>query len=158
MYPRLKHKQSYTAEYWIDSLKLEPHPEGGFFREIYRSRYSTSIYFLLAGDMFSAFHRLKNDEIWHFHDGSPMLVHTLTADGKHRMRRLHNSVEGNTSPQLTIPRHTWMAGEVENAIGYSLIGCTMAPCFEYEDFELADEKSLIKRYPRQSKLISRLTR
>jgi len=148
----------HTAEYWMDSLKLEPHPEGGFFREVYRSGDSTSIYFLLAGDEFSAFHRLRKDEIWHFYDGSPLLVHTLTADGKHKMRRLHNNMEKNTSPQITIPRKTWLAGEVEKAAGYSLIGCTMAPAFNYDDFELGDESSLVKLYPRHKKLIQRLTR
>ena len=163
-----------TTAYWIRSLKLAPHPEGGFYREVYRctedlacralpARYtgsravSTSIYFLLRGRDISRFHRLASDEIWHFYAGSPLTVHII--DPKGGFQAVHLGIEGRRrqQPQLVIKRHHWFAATVDHPREYTLMGCTVAPGFDFADFELADRASLVRRCPRKAVLIQRLT-
>ncbi|MEI6167273.1 MAG: cupin domain-containing protein [bacterium] len=163
-----------TAAYWIRSLQLAPHPEGGFYREVYRcpeaisrkalpGRYtgsravSTSIYFLLRGGDVSRFHRLASDEIWHFHAGSPLTLHIIDPKGIYQSVSL--GVEGHRrqQPQLVIKRHHWFAATVDNPREYTLMGCTVAPGFDFADFELADRDILVRRCPGKAALIQRLT-
>jgi len=165
---------SNTANYWIEKLELTKHPEGGFFREIYRSTeiinkkglplrynsfrsFSTSIYFLLKGSEFSAFHRLKSDEIWHFYDGCPLLIYILTPDGKMATVKLGQNLEKGERFQFAIPKGAWFAAKPEEKNLFSLLGCTVAPGFDFDDFELAKAEKLAKKYPQHQRLIDKLT-
>ncbi len=162
-----------TADYWIDKLNLQPHPEGGYFSETYRSdekvkvdslpdRYSsdrnfgTSIYFLLTTESVSNFHRLASYEIWHFHAGGSGLIHMISKDGTLNSKRIGDNMEAGDSLQVIIPRGCWFAAEVI-AGDYILVGCTVSPGFEFEDFELAKRSDLIQKYPDFEKLIQRFT-
>lgn len=159
----------------IERLGLQPHPEGGYYRETYRScragseagepgttgtgRYwSTCIYYLLTGDTFSAFHRIKQDEIWHFYDGSALVLHLLGKTGEYSSVRLGRDLERGEVPQYVIPGGTWFAAETTMQDSFSLAGCTVSPGFEFSDFELADADELEAVSPGQKALIHRLTR
>ncbi len=168
-----------TAKYWISRLALQPHPEGGYFREIYRSReqikagalparyggpraFATSIYFLLAGTQRSTLHRLASDEQWHFYAGHTLLLYMLAPDGTCRKVRLGRALDAGEQFQTVIPTGTWMGARLdENAPaggrGYALIGCTVAPGFEFRDFEAGKRADLLRRFPRHRKLITALT-
>lgn len=163
------------ATFIIKLLSLSPHPEGGYFRETYRSpeevpapaldaRYretrsiSTAIYFLLTGDTFSSFHRLHSDEIWHFYAGDPVRLHLIYPDGRHIEILVGSDLSVGEIPQAVIPSGTWFAAKVENPAGYTLIGCTVAPGFDFADFELADRTALVKQFPHHEKIITSLTR
>jgi predicted cupin superfamily sugar epimerase len=148
------------AREWIEELGLEPHPEGGWFRRVYESErlnangrpVLTSIYYLLESDDFSALHRLDADEQWHFYAGSPLTIHEITSDGSYRATTL--SDEG--SFQYTVPVGHLFGATVEN--GYALVGCSVAPGFSFDAFELPARDALLKDYPQHSDLIRRLTR
>ncbi|MFQ5583546.1 MAG: cupin domain-containing protein [Calditrichia bacterium] len=163
------------AQYWIEKLALQPHPEGGYYRETYRSqevidtaclppRYnsdrnlSTAIYYLLQGDQFSAFHRLRSDEIWHFYTGSPLLLHTIEESGKYSKIILGPDFEKGEVFQAVVPHGGWFGAEVTVANSFSLLGCTLAPGFDFADFELGNRKALIQQFPRHAELIKRLCR
>jgi len=163
------------AAFIIKHLGLTAHPEGGYFRETYRSteqvsaqaldvRYgearsiSTAIYFLLPGDTFSSFHRLRSDEIWHFHAGDPVRLHMIHPDGRHTEVLVGVDLSGAQTPQAVIPAGTWFAARVENPAGYTLISCTVAPGFDFVDFDLADRTALVKQFPQHEKVIIALTR
>jgi predicted cupin superfamily sugar epimerase len=163
-----------TAEYWIKQLKLEAHPEGGYFKEVYRAAefiqkkglpgrysgfrsFSTSIYFLLTGDQFSAFHRLKSDEVWHFYQGDPLVIHILTGNGKSLSVHLGPDLSKKQYLQFAIPRGAWFAAQPLNKNGFSLLGCTVAPGFDFDDFELGGRELLIRAYPKSADLINQFT-
>ncbi len=162
------------AQYWIKKLKLVKHPEGGYFREVYRSdeliskkhlpnryssfrAFSTSIFFLLKSDEFSAFHRLKSDEIWHFYDGSPLLLYMIDLNGKLTTIKAGRNPDNNEVLQIIIPKGFWFAAEVTVNNSFSLVGCTVSPGFDFEDFELARREELITKFPRHKSLIEKLT-
>lgn len=159
----------------INSLELLPHPEGGWYREVYRSedvipvdalpaRYksphccSTSIYFLLESHDFSAFHRISSDETWHFYLGSPIVIYIISHEGEVVQITMGNNLQEGQYIQYTIPRNCWFAAKVQDNNSFTLVGCTVAPGFEFTDFELASRKQLIDLYPVLSDLISGLTR
>lgn len=157
----------------IEQLNLEKHPEGGWFRQTYQSpvlitssnqhdgtrHASTAIFYLLEGDDFSAFHRLKSDEIWHFYYGSSITLYVIDKHRKIQTYLLGNSLlDGNAAFQVTIPAHHWFAAEVNDKSSFSLIGCTVTPGFEYYDFELANGPLLSEQYSEHTHLINRLTR
>ena len=163
-----------TAKYWIDKLKLTRHPEGGYFREIYRSNefinkkslperyssfrsFSTSIYFLLESSEFSAFHRLKSDEIWHFYKGAPIRIFIIFRGGELRQYDLGSDPEKNQVFQALIPKGCWFAAKVIKPDSFSLIGCTVSPGFDFEDFEMGRLEKLSKLFPQHSQLIRQLT-
>lgn len=163
------------AEDVIKALNLAPHPEGGFFRETYRSRealsaehlplryggkraISTAIYFLLTGDTFSAFHRLRSDEIWHYHLGSPVRLHLLREDGVHEQIMVGPDLDRGHRPQAVIPAGCWFGARVVDPDGFTLVGCTVAPGFDFADFELAVRETLIQTFPMHADLITNLTR
>lgn len=162
-----------SATYWINRLGLQPHPEGGYYKESYRSEgsidpaglpekytekrsYSTSIYFLLKRRQVSKFHRIKSDEIWHFHSGSPVIIHIII-DGQHKKRLLGLNPDVGEFPQVVIPAGAWFAAEVKQKDSFSLVGCTVAPGFEFDDFELANQDDLLKEYPDFAELIKEFT-
>ena len=164
-----------TIERLISSLELKPHPEGGYFRETYRSfgeideinlapkytgkrNFSTCIYFLLTSYDFSAFHRIKQDEIWHFYDGSPLRLHVITPAGDYSEYLIGRVLDKGQIPQFVVPGGSWFAAEVMDQNSYSLVGCTVSPGFDFKDFELRSRKELLALFPDQEKIISRMTR
>jgi hypothetical protein len=164
-----------SAEEWIRALRLLPHPEGGYYRECYRSAerveraglpprygasraFSTSIYFLLKSGQASHFHRVASDETWHFHDGSGATLFLLRSDGGLDIHRVGSDPSKGEEPQVTIPRGTWFAAAVEESDSYSLVGCTVAPGFDFADFELGKREELLAQFPRQREAILRFTR
>jgi hypothetical protein len=163
-----------SARFWIDKLALQKHPEGGWFKEVYRSEdiaaanalpegfngqrnYSTSIYYLLETTDFSSFHKIKSDEIWHYYAGSSAVEILWIEDGKLISRELGNSVENNNEFQVVVPKNRWFAARLLNTNGYALVGCTVSPGFHFDDFELAD-KSLLEEFPELKGEIERLVR
>lgn len=164
-----------TAEDLVRKLDLLPHPEGGYYRETYRSaetipagalpaRYqgpravSTAIYFMLTGENFSAFHRLQSDELWHFHAGDAVETHIIHPDGRHDCIVTGPDIPGGDVPQVLFPAGCWFAARVKNRTGFGLVGCTVAPGFDFADFELARRDELIALFPSHAGLITTLTR
>jgi len=158
----------------IERLDLQPHPEGGFFKETYRSKgvintdsldleykssrnYSTCIYFLLTSDNFSAFHKIKQDEIWHFYDGATIELHTISPEGNHEKHLIGKNFENGETPQLVVPGGYWFAAKVLGENSYSLVGCTVAPGFSFEDFDLAKREALISNFPQHKSVITKFT-
>ena len=163
-----------TGQDWIEKLNLEKHPEGGYYRETYRcsdlinqdqslSRYpsqrnvSTAIYYLLMNQEFSAFHQLKSDEIFHFYSGSPLEVHLISDRGQYSCLKLGNNLVENENPQLVIPHGYWFGSRVSEPNSYSLIGCTVAPGFNFADFILGKRQELLNLYPEHQQIITDLT-
>ena len=162
-------------EYYIEKLGLLKHPEGGWFKEVYRSdemikkehlperfsgerNHSTSIYFMLTSDTFSAFHRIKSDELWHFYDGSPVTIYIIDAAGKYSEIVLGRNQESGEVFQCVIPMGVWFGAKVNKPDSFSLVGCTVAPGFHFDDFELAERDVMIKAYPEHIEIIEKLTR
>lgn len=162
------------AHYWIHNLSLSPHPEGGFFRESYRSEeiipqsalpkrfsgerhFSTMIYYLLQKGDFSAFHRIKSDECWHFYGGGPLDLHLLSENGYQDIV-IGTEVADGECLQYTVPAGAWFASEPHEGSLYSLVGCTVSPGFDFVDFEMANRRGLIEEFPLYRGLITRLTR
>lgn len=165
-----------SAQYWIDRLDLEPHPEGGYFRQTYRATLvigqpalpasfkgprsaSTAIYFLLAGEDVSALHRLGSDEVWHFYAGNTLLVHSIDPGGNHNSIKLGQNPEAGEQFQCVVPSGHWFGSCLEQPDDtYALVGCTVAPGFDFADFEMAERSSLVAQYPQHRDLIDKLTR
>lgn len=164
-----------NARYWIEKLRLDPHPEGGYFRQTYRSEVviarealpagfsgaravSTAIYFLLEGEGFSAFHRLRSDEVWHFYAGQPLLVQVIDPEGNYSRILLGSDPGAGQVLQAVVRAGCWFASHVADWKSFAVAGCTVAPGFEFEDFELGKREELVARYPQHRELIERLTR
>jgi len=164
-----------SARTWIEHLNLTPHPEGGYFREVYRSdgvipesalpdgfsgdrSFATSIYFLLQGSDFSAFHRIKQDELWHFHDGVPLTVHVISANGNYSELKLGLDPENGYLPQGVVKAGDWFAASLDEPTGFSLVGCTVAPGFDFSDFEMPTKELLTSLFPQHAELVKSLTR
>jgi len=165
---------SYNAEYWINHLQLTKHIEGGWYNEVYRSTLvlnkqqlpasfsgernsCTHIYFLLQKHGFSAFHRIKSDELWHFYAGDTLIVYEIDSSGKLIEHLLGHELEKGQSLFCVINAGNWFASRSAPGSEYALVGCTVAPGFDFEDFELADRKSLSNVYPQHADLINQLT-
>lgn len=166
---RLSSKMNKDPEYYIEKLALIAHPEGGYFVESYRSEellsqeglperfegsrsISTAIYFLLKGTEHSAFHRIKSDEIWHFYEGIPLLIYVINLEGKLEVIKLGNELDTGCTYQATVKAGNWFASKPINEHGFSLVGCTVAPGFDFSDFELAGN-DLLDLFPRHSDII-----
>lgn len=158
------------AKYWIEKLALQPHPEGGYYKETYRSEdttvvgeeqrqrsYSTAIYFLLLEDKFSAFHRIQSDELWHFYAGSPIHIYVIDPQGNLQMICLGNNIDAGKQFQVVVPARCWFAARMAQPHSYALVGCTVAPGFDFQDFEMAERKNLISQYPQHKQIITTLT-
>lgn len=155
----------------IASLQLEKHPEGGWFREVYRSEetchvsraegavmrpLATSIYYLLPQGEASRLHRLQSDELWYHHRGASMRIHEITPEGEYRRHVLG----GNMSPvsfQALIPAGSWFGAEPGEEGAYALVGCVVAPGFDFADFEMGSRKALLEAFPTHQDLVTRLT-
>lgn len=156
------------AKYLVKKLQLQPHPEGGFYRETYRSdsvisvnngasrNVSTAIYYLLEDDDKSHFHRIQSDELWFFHSGDPLEILSIV-DGQLSVNLLGNNFEKDEIPQIIIPANTWFAARVKDSKGYTLVSCTVAPGFDFSDFQLADRNELTLQYPELKKIIKEFT-
>ena len=161
------------AQYWIHHLGLSPHPEGGYYRVTYKSDLtivrsalpssyqgdrsaSTAIYFLLDEGNFSAFHRIASDEVWHFYAGSSLVVYVIDPEGNYS--ELHLGSDEGEEFQAVVKAGCWFASRVRDAAGFALVGCTVAPGFDFADFELGVRSELIRAFPAHRKLIEELTR
>ena len=164
-----------TAKDYINYYQLKPHPEGGYYKETYRApgyiskevlptgfgwarNFSTAIYFLLLQNNFSAFHRIQSDECWHFYAGGRLDIFIIHTDGQMETIYLGQNIIIGEKFQHVVPAGCWFASKPAEGSLYSFAGCTVAPGFDFEDFELADAASLIQLYPQHSALIKHLTR
>ena len=136
---------------WISQLQLQPHPEGGYYKEVIkgtigganqRAQYS-SIYFLLTHDNISHFHRIDADEIWYYHDGDSLMIHMIHPDGRYEQVSLGKNIEAGDVLQYVVPKGTIFASSVEGQNAYALVGCMCQPAFKFEHFELLSQLSLI---------------
>lgn len=165
------------AAFWIEHLGLRPHPEGGYFRETYRAAegvaaaalparfggsraFATAIYFLLTRESFSAFHRIRSDEMWHFYDGDAVTLWVLddANGGGLASVRLGAQAARGEAPQVVVPAGAWFAAEIAPGGTFALVGCTVAPGFDFADFELAERATLVARHPEHREVAERLTR
>ena len=153
----------------VEKLGLQEHPEGGFYKETYRSNQtietdknvyrniSTAIYFLLENENKSLFHRIKSDELWFFHQGEALEI-VFIKEGVLNTIILGNNLENGEVVQATIPANTWVASRVKNLKGYSFVSCTVAPGFDFADFELAKREDLINEFPNLKETIEKFTK
>ncbi len=156
----------------IETLQLEPHPERGYFTETYRASTqvhasthpgaraaSTAIYFLVTREQPSTYlHRLCSDEVFHLYEGGPLSVLRLFPDGKSDVARLGLDLEIGERPQLVMRAGTWFGTELAPEASHCLIGCTVAPGFDFDDFELGSTSDLAHRYPEAAGMITRMRR
>jgi len=163
------------AQTYVQALQMQAHPEGGFYRESYRSaqlmdvtqveegvevrrNVSTGIYFLLEHGNFSAFHKIRSDEMWHFYAGQALEVLEISPAGNLRCTRLGPDVLQGEVFQHVVPAHTWFASRVASGGTFSLVGCTVAPGFDFADFCLAERAALVAVFPQHQQIIHALTR
>ena len=157
----------YSEKYFIEQLKMEAHPEGGYYYSKHasdaliettqgnRPQY-TSIYFLLRSEDISHLHRLQFDEVWYYHAGSALTVHMIYPDGRYEAKKLGLNIAAGEEPQIIVPKHTIFGSSVDDANTYSLVGCMVAPGFDYADFELFTQAQLIEQYPQHTSIIKKL--
>jgi predicted cupin superfamily sugar epimerase len=163
------------ANQLIQQYKLQPHPEGGWYKQTYKSSeqiaadalpdrfktnraFSTAIYFLLEKGNFSAFHRIKSDECWHFYAGDPLLIYIIEQNGELTIISLGNDLKKGQSFQYVVSANCWFAGRPAPGSEYCFVGCTVSPGFEFEDLELASATELSAIYPGHKKIIEQLCR
>ena len=157
------------AAYYIRSLNLLPHPEGGYYKETFRSEQQvnrvdeatikqacTSIYYLLEDVDFSGFHRIASDEIWYFHKGQPLLIHVIQKDGSLISHELSDENTGSFS--VVVPAGLWFAAELKAGEGFTLVSCAVAPGFDFSEFEMAKRAELVSEYPQYQALLTRMCR
>lgn len=158
----------------VTRLKLAPHPEGGFYRETYRApesisknalparftgdrSHATAIYYLLAAGDRSKLHRIHADEIWHFYDGDPLLIVAIAPDGVLSVTTLGRDFAHGQVPQYVVPAGHWFGALPAPGSTYALTGCTVAPGFDFADFELAEPDALLAAFPQHRDWIEKLT-
>ena len=161
--------------YWVNKLEMLAHPEGGFYKETYRSEnsfiandnlfkqeervYSTGIYFLLNENNFSAFHKIKSDEMWHYYTGSnSLIVHEIDLKGNYKSTAIGPNIEAGEVFQYVVKAGVWFASDIKKKEGFALVGCTVSPGFDFKDFEMADQSEMILQFPYHKKIIESLTR
>jgi len=150
---------------WIEKLKLLPHPEGGFYREAYRSAesieggslpkrfasgsrpFGTSIYYLLTGNTVSRLHRVNQDETWHFYDGSGLLLHVIDPRGMYRRHRVGIRLDAGELPQFTVKAGCFFGAEVSEENSFSLVGCTCCPGFTFHDLFMPAREEALAMFP-----------
>ncbi|SNS31241.1 hypothetical protein SAMN06295967_10735 [Belliella buryatensis] len=151
----------------VAQLDLNPHPEGGFYKEIYRSDLGvntasgersimTSIYFLLTSENISKFHQIKSDEMWFYHEGSPLTVHMIDESGRYEKIKVGPVGEEN-KPQQMVPAGVIFGSTVDETDSYALVSCVVAPGFDFQDFKLFEREELLKRFPEHAEIIEQLT-
>lgn len=159
----------------VKELSLLPHPEGGYYKETYRSsltiantclpndflgdrNIATGIYFLIEKGNFSALHKIKSDETWHFYYGDALEVIEISETGGLTITQIGSHILKGELFQYTVKANTWFGSRVSNNGNFSLVGCTVYPGFDFNDFELAKQHDLIQLFPQHSQLITELTR
>lgn len=164
-----------TARQYIQHYQLQPHPEGGWYKETYRSNeriaagalperfggarhFATAIYFLIEKGNFSAFHRIKSDECWHFYAGQTLEVFVLNHEGKMDIIRLGSNSTAGEIFQYVVPANCWFASRPSGGSAFSFVGCTVSPGFDFADFEMAKAAELISLYPEYAGIIAPLCR
>jgi predicted cupin superfamily sugar epimerase len=170
-----KSKPLRDSAYWIENLALIRHPEGGYYRETYRSPFeikmsslpdgfdgprssSTAVYYLLDRGDVSVFHRLRSDEMWHFYDGHALLIHVLDEREGHSLIKLGRALEEGEALQALVPAGRWFGAELAESDQWALVGCTVSPGFDFKDFEMARRERLLESFPAHRDLVERLTR
>lgn len=150
-----------NAKDWITHLDLSPHPEGGYYKEVFRSgklvndrSVITSIYYLLENENKSAFHRLTSPEVWYYHAGYPLIVHVIHPDGELKSHLLTADPSGEQ--QVAIEPGCWFAAELPSRFGYALVSCAVAPAFSFDDFEMASFETLFALYPQHEEVLRQL--
>ncbi|NBB76668.1 MAG: cupin [Bacteroidetes bacterium] len=161
-----------TAQEIISQLQLHEHPEGGYYTELYRSsgiidtgddtfpdgrNYCTSIYYLLESENISHFHKIQSDEIWHHYEGSSLTIHLLTNGGSYRTLKVGKNLSAGHKHQVVVPSDTWFGVTVDDRDSFALCGCTVSPGFDFKDFEMAERKNLLERFPEHEEIIRKLT-
>ena len=164
-----------NATQLIDHFGMIPHPEGGFYKETYRSSeeiheeclplrfdgerlFSTAIFYLLQGMDFSAFHRIKSDEIWHFYEGTALNIYVIDQQGNFELITLGKNINYGETYQAVVKAGNWFAAEPADPEGFCFVGCTVAPGFDFHDLEIAERESMIFEFPQHSAIIQKLTR
>lgn len=159
----------------IETYKMIAHPEGGYYKETYRSNetlqeeclpirfrgeriFSTGIYYLLRGNEFSAFHRIKSDEMWHFYAGAPLNIYVIDPAGNFELITMGQNFNNGEVFQAVIRAGNWFAAQPVNVNGFSFMGCTVAPGFDFDDFELAKADQLVETFPQHTDLIRQFCR
>jgi predicted cupin superfamily sugar epimerase len=161
--------ETQNAAHYIQSLNLLPHPEGGYYREVFRSteevnrvgsaevkQACTSIYYLLEDADFSGFHRIASDEIWYFHKGQPLIIHVIQKDGTLISHELSDKSTGSFS--VIVQAGLWFAAELKAGQGFALVSCAVAPGFDFSEFEMAKQDELVLQYPQHEVLLTRMCR
>ena len=165
----------FTIEQLVDFYQLKPHPEGGFYKETYRSKesisqqslpdrfvgersFSTAICFLLPAGHFSAFHRIKSDELWHFYAGEALHIYVIDEEGAFITINLGADILNGETMQAVVPAGCWFASRPVKSTGYCFVGCTVSPGFDFADFELSRAEELTQIYPEHKELINSLCR
>lgn len=150
----------------INHFDMLPHPEGGFYKETYRSselclngtrNLKTVIYFLLRSEDVSHFHRIKSDEMWYYHSGSPLIVHSIDDQGVYKEQKVGINFSEGEIPQYLVQKNTIFGSTVLEKDSYSLVSCSVSPGFDFEDFELFKQSDLLEQFPLHHKIISKLT-
>ena len=164
-----------TVDTLVKELNLLPHPEGGYYKETYRSEktiaqsclssdfsgdrnMATGIYFLIEKGNFSALHKIKSDETWHFYYGDALEVIEINEQGTLTITQIGSNILKGEMFQYTVKANTWFGSRVCTNGSYSLVGCTVYPGFDFNDFELARREDLINLYPNHQNIITELTR
>ena len=163
-----------TVAELVQAYDLRPHPEGGYFKETYRSKgriqapalpkefhgdrnYSTAIYFLLPQGAKSHLHRLQADEIWHFYLGGPLTIVEISPSGQVETIIMGSDVKGGQKLQHVVPAGYWFGAYPSKSSPYSFVGCTVSPGFDFADFEMGNRKELLRQFPQAKEIIDRLT-
>lgn len=159
------------AKSWIKKLKLELHPEGGYFTNTYVSDKKidlpdydgsrpvcTSIYYMLTGKQFASFHTIKSDEIWHFYSGSSLTLHMIDSNGGIEQILIGPDFDKGERYQVIIKSDRWFAASINDVNSYSLVGCTVSPGFDYRDWKLGDRRKLLAKYPQHRRIIKKYTK
>ena len=164
-----------SGEEFVKELNLEPHPEGGYYRPTYRSAeyinrtalpdrfagdrsISTAIFYLLQQGDFSAFHRIKSDECWHFYLGGTLVIHIIKHNGDYLHVKLGKNIREGENFQYVVPAEAWFAVEPAPETAFALTGCTVAPGFDFSDFEMGHKQTLLSLFPQHEWIITRLSR
>jgi len=169
----VKALKNQDPQYYITKLGLEAHPEGGYFKRTFQSEelisekelsvqfegkrlLYTSIYFLLTSNDVSHFHRLKSDELWYYHGGSPLSVHIIDENGQYTEHKLGLNLDQGEVPQVLVPKNCIFGSSVKDEDTFSLVGCMVSPGFEYQDFEMFTQEELLSKYPKHKEIIMKL--
>ncbi|WNS76539.1 cupin domain-containing protein [Bacillus sp. DTU_2020_1000418_1_SI_GHA_SEK_038] len=164
---------NHDAQYFVSKLGLEPHPEGGYYKRTFESgertsdqeltvnfegkrKLYTSIYFLLTSNDLSHLHRLKSDELWYYHAGSPLTIHIIHENGEYEEIKLGLNLDKGEVPQALVPKNAIFGSSVMEEDTFSLVGCMVSPGFEFQDFELFTQDELLSQYPTHKEIIEKL--